>query len=122
MIMKVVWISTALFLLMLGGIVWNAVYIHQSGAYLSSTIAAMESPERREEALSNVEAFWNKHQSLFGLSVSFRELDHFGELLTQLRWAHDRGSEEDFQKYRTLLQDAVEEITRNEQCFIKNLF
>lgn len=120
--MKVVWISIALFLLMIVGIILNAIYVHQSSEYLYACIESLENPAQREQALSALEDFWEKHQALFGLSVSFRELDHFGELLAELRWAHEQGLNADFKKCCTLLRDAVEEITRNERISVKNLF
>ena len=120
--MKVFWISLALFLLLLAGIFWNAHYIRESEAYLSELVTSLETIEGREERILELEQFWKKHKSLFGLSVSFRELDHFGEVLAELRWAHDHGLETEFQKNRALLLDAIEEITRNEKISVGNIF
>ena len=120
--MKVFWISLALFVALLAGLFWNAHYIHESSRYLSERTEALKEIEGREETLSEIETYWKKHRDLFGLSVGFRELDHFGEVLCELRWAHDYGREEDFQRYRALLLDTIEEISRNEQISVGNIF
>ncbi len=120
--MKAFWISLILFALLLAGIFWNVHYIHKSEATLTNLVESLEDPEGREEKLCELESFWEKHCNLFGLSVGFRELDHFGEVLTDLRWAHDYSNEAEFQKYRALLLDAIEEITRNEKISVGNIF
>ena len=120
--MKVFWISLVLFLLLLAGIFWNVHYIHKNEKYLTEIVTSLEDSEEREERLCELESFWEKHRDLFGLSVSFRELDHFGEVLVELRWAHDFGREAEFQKHRSLLLDAIEEITRNEKISLGNIF
>ena len=120
--MKVFWVSCVLFLVLLAGIFWNARYIRTSEAYLRETVEAMGTVEGRGERLSELEEFWKKHRDLFGLSVGFRELDHFEELLVELRWAHDGGLESEFQRCRALLLDAIEEISRNEQISVGNIF
>ena len=120
--MKVFWISLALFGLLLASIFWNVHYIHQSEHYLTEIVTALDSPDGREERLCELEAFWEKHRDFFGLSVGFRELDHFGEVLVELRWAHDFASEVEFQRQRALLLDAIEEISRNEQVSVGNIF
>ena len=120
--MKAFWISLTLFSFLLGGIFWNIHYIHKSEQHLTELVTALDAEERREERLCELESFWEKHRDLFGLSVGFRELDHFGEVLAELRWAHDYGDEADFQRSRALLLDAIEEITRNEKIAMGNIF
>lgn len=120
--MKVFWISCALFLALLAGIFWNARYIRTSEAYLKEAVEKLQAVEGRVERLCELEHFWKKHRDLFGLSVGFRELDHFEELLVELRWAHDQGLEAEFQRCRALLLDAIEEISRNEQISVGNIF
>ena len=120
--MKAFWISLLLFGLLLGGIFWNVHYIHKSERYLTELVTSLDTEDRREERLCELESFWQKQRDLFGLSVGFRELDQFEELLTELRWAHEFGTEGEFQKHRALLLDAIEEITRNEKISMGNIF
>ena len=120
--MKVFWISLVLFLVLLAGIFWNAHYVRESTEHLTDLVEELKEPDEREETLTELEGFWEKNKNLFGLSVGFRELDHFGEVLVELRWAHDFGREEDFQKNRALLLDAIEEIERNERISVGNIF
>ena len=120
--MKVFWISLTLFFLLLTAIFWNIHYIHENEQYLTELVTSLEEVEGREEKLDELESFWEKHRDFFGLSVSFREIDHFGEVLVELRWAHDFSLEAEFQKYRAMLLDAIEEITRNEKISLGNIF
>ena len=120
--MKVFWISLVLFLLLLAGIFWNAHYVRESSEHLTELAEELTEPDEREDTLSELEEFWEKNKNLFGLSVGFRELDHFGEVLVELRWAHDHSLEAEFQKYRALLLDAIEEISRTEKISVGNIF
>ena len=120
--MKAFWISLVLFLVLLLGIFWNIHYIHESEESLTELVDALDDSENREERLCELELFWEKNRDIFGLSVGFREIDHFGEVLRELRWAQDYGLEAEFQKYRALLLDAIEEITRNEKLSLGNIF
>ena len=120
--MKVFWVSLVLFLVLLAGIFWNAHYVRESTEHLTDLAEELKESEKREDTLSGLEEFWEKNKNLFGLSVGFRELDHFGEVLVELRWAHDHGLEAEFQKYRALLLDAIEEIERNERISVGNIF
>ena len=76
--MKVFWVTLVLFLVLLAGIFWNAHYIRESEAHLTELAEKLQESNGREETLYELEAFWEKHRDLFGLSVGFRELDHFG--------------------------------------------
>ena len=120
--MKAFWISLILFALLLSGIFWNAYYIHQSERTLTDLVTRLEASEAREELLPELERFWEKNRDLFGLSVGFRELDQFEEILIELRWAHEIGDEAEFQRSRALLLDTIKEISRNEQISMGNIF
>ena len=120
--MKAFWISLILFSLLLVGIFWNAHYVRESESYLTELVVSLGDAEEREESMDELEEFWEKNKKLFGLSVGFRDIDRVSEIITSLRWAQDYGLEAEFQKYRTLLLDAIEEITRNEKLSLGNIF
>ena len=120
--MKAVWISLVLFCLLLGGTALNVWYIHKTAAHFYEAAEALSVPEDREATLTELENFWERQEPLISLTVSFRELDHFGEIIVQLRWAQELGDEAEFLRYRALLVDAVEELIRTEQFSVENLF
>ena len=120
--MHAVWICAALCLLLIFGVCFNAYYIGNQAKFLTQAAEQMQQKEERETLLTETERFWEKHRAWFGLSVGFRELDHFGEVLTNLRWAHDAGNDPEFERYRLLLIDAIEEISRTERLALETIF
>ena len=120
--MKAFIISLLLFLLLIGCIILNTVFLNRSADHFRALAMAIETPENRRESLEELAATWEKQKKWIGLTVSFRELDHFGEIITQLHWAYEQKNEQEFQKYRSLFLDAIEEITRTERFSIENLF
>ena len=120
--MKAFWISILLFALLLGGIFVNARFIHRTSDTLTEYAEELSESSCRAQTLEELEAFWEKRRPLISLTVGFRELDHFGEVIAQLRWAHDLGDETEFLRYRSLLLDAITELSRTEQFSVENLF
>ena len=129
--MKSLLISVILFVALIVCIFLNVWYIRQSSDYITETIQKLNTTdiidvnnmdENRSDRLAELENFWEENKNRIGLSVSFRELDHFEELLVELRWAYENRDEDEFQKYCALLLDAIEEITRTEKLSIENIF
>lgn len=119
--MKAFWASVILFGVMLFFIGWNAIYIQDSAERIRAFAEEMKHLENRQIALLELDAFWEKHQNLIGLSVSFRETDHLSEMIDCLVWAQNVENEEEFQKYLILLLDAADEIERADRFSIGNL-
>ena len=120
--MKAVWACVILLVALLLGVWGNARYIHQSAEWLTNMATKLTKEENRDILLDELETFWEEKRPWFSLSVGFRELDHFAEILSHLRWAHDKKNESEFEKHRRLLEDAIKEITRTEQWSIENIF
>ena len=120
--MKAVWFSWILLFALLVFVFTNASYIQKTSAELSDLIEQMQNEEVKEEAISQLEKAWKKHRNRIGFSVGFRELDHFDEVLSNLRWAHQVGDQAEFERHRLLLLDAIEELERAERSDWKCLF
>ena len=120
--MKSLIITIILFCLLLGCIIINSFFVHRTVAHLNDLLSQIEDSPDRESTLSELEAYWEKQEQLLSFSVSFRDLDHVGETLAGLRWAHDERDEKEFRKYHALLSDAVEEIARIERLSFENPF
>jgi len=118
------WIaSLCLFLLLLAAIVGNAIYIHRVAEHLCGITDALcfEGPDT-EDALNELASYWERHRSFVALSIGYRELDHVCETMISLRTAYDTRNASDFECYRQLLSDAVQEIARLERFSVENLF
>lgn len=114
-------ISLALFLCLCVCIVFNFIYINKTAGQLYELIESLQCSTEYEDDLLRLERLWEKSSGVFGLSVSYREIDHFGETLLSLRAAFDAGNSADFGNYRLLLIDAVDEISRLERFSVDNL-
>ena len=69
----------------------------------------------------NRNAAIEKSIPLFSLSVSFREIDYLGETLLALSAACENRDEVEFERYRALLIDALDGVSRLEQLSIVNI-
>ena len=105
----------------MGVISLNAFCLWHTAQTLSDYTEQLASADGRAPLLEELEAFWQKNRSWIALSVSFRELDHVSELIVQLRWANEIGDDAEFLRYRLLLQEAIEELSRTERLSIENL-
>ena len=118
--MKAVWTSVILLIILLIGVFWNAHYIQSTSKKLYESADALTI--NSEDTLHSLEAFWAKNKNLLGISVSFRILDHFGEILSGLRWAKNVNDVKEFERYRLLLCDAIEELEHAEQMNWQAIF
>ena len=120
--MRAAWICVLLLILIISCTTLNAFYIHRQSELLSDLANKLQDSDEREATLSQLQSAWNKHQTRFSLSIGFRELDHFNEILVGLQWANESKNEQEFQRYRLLLLNAIEDLTRAERLHVKNIF
>ena len=118
------WIaSLCLFVLLIGIIVINAIYVHRISAHLCDVVGGLSIEDAHtQEQLDALDAYWQKHHPLVGLSIGYRDLDHVSELLISLRAAYETKSASEFESYRQLALDAATELSRLERFSIENLF
>lgn len=114
-------ISIVLFLVLLSLTVINVGFIRGSAEYITECAERMADPSGREDILSELEDFWSRKHDIIGLTVPYTQLDHLSEVLVCVRCAHEAGDENEFQKYRALLVDAAEGISRTERFSIGNI-
>ena len=120
--MKAFWASLILFVTMLTGIVWNAVYIHRSTDRLRQLTDQLEDTATRQTVLAELDSFWEAQRIAIGLSVSFRDINRVSESIDCLLLAHSTGNDLDFQKQRILLDNAISEIERADILSVDSLF
>ncbi len=116
-------VSVLLFGLMLGGIVFNAIYINKVTTRLQNALDELPdifSPDcavRAQELL----AYWEKHEPYVGLSVSFTVVDRLTEQAILLAACAEGGDVFGFQSALALVKDCVQDVRRLEQFSIANL-
>ncbi len=121
--MKQVVIVLILFGIMLGGIVWNALYIDKEVNRFVSRLDELPDQPGQEafEAAQAIAGEWEKQSGIIGLSVGVTVMDRVSEGMAQLVAAAQCG---DYYKYRetlALLCDIVADLSRLEQFRIDNL-
>ncbi len=121
--MKAWIVSVCLFLLLIGAIVINAIYVNRVAAHIVDTASTLclENPDVQARIVS-LESYWNRHRPYVALSIGYRELDHLCEILISLRASYDTQNTSDFELYRQLTIDAATELARLEQFSVENLF
>ena len=121
--MKAWIISLCLFVLLIGTIIGNAVYVHRVSAHLRTvTDSLCFENGQTAQALDALATYWDKHRPFVALSIGYRDLDHVCETMIFLRAAYDTRNASDFESYRRLLLDAADEISRLERFSVENLF
>ena len=121
--MKILIVSTLLFALMLGGIVFNAIYINKVTTRLQNALEELpdiSSPDCTKQA-REVLAYWEKHEPYVGLSVSFTMIDRLTEQAILLAACAECEDVFGFQSALALLRDCVQDVRRLEQFSIANL-
>ncbi len=121
--MKAFWISLVLLICLLGGVVWNYIYINDVFSQMTRTLDAIpsfDSPDC-ETACEALLETWKKHTDTVGLSVCFAIVDRVSEQAETLRICAACGDRFGFETARTLLRDALEDMRRLERVLIENL-
>ena len=119
--MKAFWASVILFAVLIACIWANAVYMQKTAQAMHSLSAKLNEPQQREATLAKLEEAWENSRTVFSLTVGYRELDRFDEILTQLRWAYESKNAAEFTRFHRLLEDAIDELIRTERFEIENL-
>lgn len=115
--MKIFFITLAVFVLMLGLILCNTLYINRLSFMLLERVDELEraDAEHRIPLSHELLEFWLSHTLLVGISVGYPTVDCVSEQAAVLRASAEGGDEYGFQIALTLLRDAVEDIRRLER-------
>ena len=112
-------ISIILFSLLLGGIIWNGIFVRQVSNTLTEYADTLVSPSDQE--LRSLEKYWEEKRSWIGLSVSGSYLDSVEKIIISLRSAYDLGNESEYQKNLALFRQAAETVGKAERVSIENI-
>ena len=122
--MKEVVAVLILFVLLVGFVVWNAIYINNVATRLADMVEAL--PDITDPACpAAAEALrkeWKKYAPIVGFSVSYSVADRVGEQSAVLAACAACGDEPGYASARALLSDSLCDLRRAEQFSPRSLF
>ena len=121
--MKTLFITATVFLLLCIALFLNYKYINNTVEELTDLTNSLDITNKKEceETLLKITEKWEKSTDRFSLSVSFREIDYLGEVLISLSHYCKVGNESEFEKYKELLLDAIDGVSRLERFSVINI-
>ena len=101
----------------------NNIYINNTAKELDKLAQSLKhlENEERTKRIEEINNLWKKSETLFSLTVSFRETDHLGETILSLAAADKSQNEAEFEKYLLLLIDAIDGVARLEKFSALNI-
>lgn len=113
-----------LLILLVGFVVWNAIYINNVAIRLSNTVDAL--PDVTDPACADAAKAlrdeWEKSAPIVGISVSYTIADRVGEQSAVLAACAACGDAPGYASARALLADALRDLRRAEQFSPRSLF
>ena len=122
--MKEVIAVLILLALLVGFVVWNAIYINNVATRFSEAVDAL--PDVTDpacaEAAKALHAEWEKCAPIVGISVSYSVADRVGEQSAVLSACAACGDAPGYASARALLADSLRDLRRAEQFSPRSLF
>lgn len=121
--MKTLFITATVFILLCVSMFLNYRYINNTVEELTDLTNSLDigNKEECEKKVLQIKEKWEKSTPIFSLSVSFREIDYLGEVLISLSHYCETGNESEFERYRLLLLDAIDGVSRLERFSVINI-
>lgn len=104
---------------LLGLIALNAAFVHRTAGALEERIEALEIKD--ENALLELERYWQEKKTLIGLSVSTNMIQSIEERIAEIHAAIVQQDEVELELASRLALVAIERIRYAERCSIDNL-
>ena len=122
--MKEVLAVLILFVLLVGFVIWNAIYINNVAIRLSEAADAL--PEITDPtcagAAKTLRDEWESYAPIVGISVSYTIADRVGEQIAVLAACAACGDAPGYASARALLADTLLDLRRAEQFSPRSLF
>ena len=119
--MKALIAASLLFVLLLGIILANALYVRHVAFEIQDRLARLTEDTLTSESLAQLTAYWEKHKKFLSLSVPFRDVAALSQALLSMCAAEQSNNLSDFHLYRNLAMDASHALLRLEYFSIENL-
>ena len=114
--------SVVLFIIIIGGVVGNAVYISFVAGRLERYADLLENSNSPDSTLDELWDFWNTHRKFTAISVETKELDAIEKIILTLELSSESGAKFEFENYRRLLKKAATELSRLERLSVESIF
>lgn len=113
-----------LLILLVGFVVWNAIYINNVAIRLSNAVDALPvvTDPACADAAKALRDEWEKSAPIVGISVSYTIADRVGEQSAVLAACAACGDAPGYASARALLADALRDLRRAEQFSPRSLF
>lgn len=111
-----------LFILVLGGIVANSIYVLNATEGIIKHTQATEAAENKSAALSSLKNYWEKHQGILRLTVAEAKIEHMNELLASLASAIDTENSPEITRACTVIYELCEDISLYERISFHGIF
>ena len=122
--MKSLIATSVLFILMLGGIAANTVYVNRVADDLEQVVLAL--PDAREadcvSAVSALQESWDRRVDFIEFASGFSTVDRISEYVSTLLVCASIGDVYGYYSARTLLLDAVSDMRRPENLSLGTIF
>ena len=119
--MKTFYLALILFLLLVGLIIGNALFVRQTARSLEERITALPPLPEAREATEALEAFWRRRRLALSCSVPAGQILFFETALAGMKSAAANGDTADYEIYRAQALLAVSGLCRLERFSAENL-
>ena len=117
--MKATVVAFLLLLVLIGGVIFNAVYIENTTQRLYSLVVSLpDLPERHTaQQVEDILAFAQWHKPYWGITVHFSAIDHLMEVAQALLIYAKAGDVINYQVSKATLLHAIEDMGRLEKLW-----
>ncbi len=119
--MKTFYLTLFLFMVLVGLIAGNAVFVLQTANALQSRVEALPASSEADAALDELETFWQRRRVPLSLSVPASALLLFDTALTGMKSTAGSGNAADYELYRDEALLAIRGLARLERFSAENL-
>ena len=117
-------LAAVILLLVVIGVICNALYIRHTSDQLLEWVEALPeipTPQETPRAIVKIRAELEKKTPLLGITVPYSIIDRVSEALINLEACARIGDRLQYAETLALLRDLVEEIGRTEKITVKNI-
>ena len=120
--MKEFWFTIILFIIIIGGVIANAVYVSTVSERLEWFAEEVDIGKDSDVLIDQLQNYWDKHKRFIGISVDTPQVDAVEKIILSLRLSYDRGESFEFEKYRLHLSEMSREISHLETLSLQTVF
>ncbi len=110
-----------LFVLLVGIIVFNSLYVSKFCADISNIVTKIEESDKPSVLLSELKTKWNQSRRWLDFSIRTGEIERMNDLIEGLIASHSAKNEHEVKKHCSLIKQLLEEFSEHEKISVKSL-